>query len=296
MGSRMVSARRPSLLVVLAHPDDEIFLGGVLAHLGDSGVRVTLACATNGEAGKPHPSIGTVEDLGALRVEELRLSCARLGIGEPVLLGFHDSACKERQRHDDPRALANVDMLEVEAAVRQIIQEVQPHVILTFDPHGGYYHPDHVAIQRAATAAFFSSGVMGDTAPERLFYGVMLRDGFRVFAARSRGRGPTDGLDPDIFGIAACMIAVSFDARTYLTRKLSALAAHRSAFGVTEEMLRNPPPGIAPMLEAFLPAFEREDFVLAGTRSPAVHWPLQDFFDGLETADLCRARSETNAG
>jgi LmbE family N-acetylglucosaminyl deacetylase len=128
-----------------------------------------------------------VEDLGALRAEELRLSCARLGIGKPVLLGFHDSARRERQRRDDPRALANVDMLEVEAAVRQIIQEVQPHVVLTFDPHGGYYHPDHLAIQRATTAAFFSSGLPGDTAPERLFYCVMQRDVFREFAERSRG-------------------------------------------------------------------------------------------------------------
>ncbi len=119
----MTSPRRASLLVVLAHPDDEIFHGGILAHLSERGVRVTLVCATNGEAGKPHPSIGAVDDLGALRVEELRLSCARLGIEEPVLLGFHDSARKDRQRHDDPRALANVDMLDVEAAIRGVIHE-----------------------------------------------------------------------------------------------------------------------------------------------------------------------------
>lgn len=287
----MIRTRRASLLAVLAHPDDEIFLGGVVAYLSDRGVRVTLACATNGEAGKPHPSIGTVEDLGALRAEELRVSCTRLGIGKPVLLGFHDSARKERQRHADPHALANVDMLEVEAAVRKVIQEVQPHVVLTFDPHGGYYHPDHLAIQRATSAAFFSSGVLGDIAPERLFYGVMLRDVFRIFAERSRGRGFIDGLDPDVFGTAPCMIAVSFDARSYLERKFSALAAHRSTFGVTEEMLQTPPPGVAQMLDAFRPAFEREDFVLAGTRVAAAGWPLRGFFDGLETAELTQMTS-----
>src|SRR5579862_6023367 len=109
----MIPTRCASLLVVLAHPDDEIFVGGTFAHLSDRGVRVTLICATNGEAGKPHPSIGTVENLGALRAEELRASCARLGICSPVLLGFHDSARNGRQRHDDARALANVDMLVV---------------------------------------------------------------------------------------------------------------------------------------------------------------------------------------
>lgn len=56
-GNVMNPIRRASLLIVLAHPDDEIFHGGVLVHLAERGVRVTLACATDGEAGKPHPSV-----------------------------------------------------------------------------------------------------------------------------------------------------------------------------------------------------------------------------------------------
>ena len=278
----MTRRRRASLLIVLAHPDDEIFHGGVLAHLSERGVRVTLVCATDGEAGRPHPSVGPVEDLGALRVEELRLSCARLGIDEPVLLRFHDSARKERQRHDDPHALANVDMLDVEAALRGIIADVKPHVIVTFEPHGGYYHPDHVAIQRATTAAFFSSGTLGTEAPERLFYATMLRDVFRVFAEASRGRGFLDGLEPDVFATAPEMVAVSFDASPYLERKISCLAAHRSAFGLTPETLNER----SPMLHAFRPVLEREVFLLAGARGPVPRWPMPDFFDGLETAQL----------
>jgi LmbE family N-acetylglucosaminyl deacetylase len=289
----MTAIRPASLLIVLAHPDDEIFHGGVLVHLSERGVRVTLACATDGEAGKPHPSVGPVEDLGTLRIEELRLSCARLGIEPPVLLRFHDSARKERQRHDDPHALANVDMLDVEAAVRGIIADVKPQVIVTFEPHGGYYHPDHIAIQRATTAAFFSSGVMGHEAPERLFYATMLSAVFRVFADVSRGRGIVDGLDPDVFATAPDMIAVSFDATRYLDRKLSALAAHRSAFGVTPDMLTNPPPGIAHMLQAFRPVLEREVFLLGGTRVPVRRWPLEDFFDGLETTALHGADTDS---
>ena len=282
----MTHTRRASLLVVFAHPDDEIFHSGMLAHLADRGARVTLVCATNGEAGKPHPSVGPVDDLGALRVKELQLSCARLGIEPPVLLGFHDSARKERQRHDDPHALANVDMLDVEAAIRGVIADVKPHVVMTFEPHGGYYHPDHVAIQRATTAAFFSSSVMGVEAPERLFYGAMLRDVFRTFAEASRGRGILDGLDPDVFAIAPEMIAASFDASSYLERKLAAITAHRSAFGLTKEMLKNPPPGAARMLQAFGPVLEREVFMLGGVRGRVSRWPLDDFFDGLETAEF----------
>ena len=282
----MHAMRRASLLVVIAHPDDELFHGGILADLSARGVRVTIACATNGEAGRPHPSVGAVGDLGALRVEELRLSCARLGLDEPVLLGFHDSGRNERQRHDDPRALPNVDMLELERAIRAVIDDRRPHVILTFDPHGGYYHPDHLAVQRATAAAFFSSGVIGPAAPERLFYGTIERDAFRIFAEKSRGRGIIDGLDPDVFGTAAGMLAVSFDASRLIGRKLSALAAHRSAFGVTEEMLNSPPPGVVPMLDALRYVMQNEAFVLGGARVPAANWPLTDFFEGLSSADL----------
>jgi LmbE family N-acetylglucosaminyl deacetylase len=280
----MARTRHASLLVVFAHPDDELFHAGVLAHLSERGVRVTLVCATDGDAGKPHPSIGPVTDLGAVRAEELRLSCQRLGIDEPVRLGYHDSARKERFRRDDPHALANVDMLDVEAAVRGVIAGIKPHAILTFEPHGGYYHPDHVAISRATTAAFFSSGVLGDEAPERLFYGAMRSDVFRTLADASRGRGIVDGLDPDVFGVAPEMVALTFDARPYMDRKLAAMAAHRSAFGLTDEMLHNPPPTVAPMLNAFRPVMEREVFLLAGTRGPVTRWPLTDFFDGMEVS------------
>ena len=106
----MAHKRRASLLVALAHPDDEIFHGGVLAHLSDRGARVTLVCATDGEAGKPHPSVGPVDDLGALRVEELRRSCAATrdrGTGVAAVPRFsaqraaapRRSACARECRH-----------------------------------------------------------------------------------------------------------------------------------------------------------------------------------------------------
>jgi hypothetical protein len=82
------------------------------------------------------------------------------------------------------------------------------------------------------------------------------------------------------------MIAVSFDAASFLQQKFLALAAHRSAFGVTEEMLSSPPAGIREMLDAFRPVFEREVFVLGGTRIPTRRWPLADFFDGVTSAEL----------
>ena len=224
----------------------------------------------------------TSTNVGAHRAEELRASCATLGIGEPVFLGFHDSARKERQRHDDPRALANVDMLEVEAAVRRVIADVTPHVIITFDPHGGYYHPDHIAVHRATTAAFFSSGGLGADAPDRLLY----------------RRSPTQPIEPTRRRVVAgasrtVLIRMSLlfartPSRSPSTRRpiwiamLAAFAAHQSAFGVTTEMFSDPPPDAARILRAFRPIMEHAWFVLAGVRGAVPQFPLRDVFDGLE--------------
>ena len=262
----MSSPRGRSVLAVFAHPDDELFHGGAtLAYLADRGARVTLACATRGEAGKAHPSVGPVDNIGALRTEELRAACAVLGIGEPVFLGFHDSARKERLRHDDPHALANVDMLEVEAAILRVMRAVEPEIVITFDPHGGYYHPDHIAVHRAATAAFYSSGVMGDRAPSRLYYSTFAVDAYREHARRIQGSGITDGLDPDIFGVARETVAFVFDARPYWDRKVAVFNAHRSAFGQDGKKL-----------EGFRPILEDEVFTVGGVRGAVAQWPLPD--------------------
>jgi N-acetyl-1-D-myo-inositol-2-amino-2-deoxy-alpha-D-glucopyranoside deacetylase len=253
----------------------------MLAHLAARGARATIACATRGEEGRPHPSVGTVADIGALREQELRLSCERLGLGEPRFLGFRDSARKDRFRRDDPRALANVDMLEVERAILHVITDVRPQVVITFDPHGGYYHPDHLAVHRAATAAFFSSGTFGAAAPARLYYSAFSIDVFREHVKRTAGWGVVDGLDPERFAVADATAALLFDARPYMDKKIAAFAAHRSAWGLTLDMLPNPPAEQARRLYGFEPIMEQELFVLGGTRTAVPHWPLKDLFDGL---------------
>jgi LmbE family N-acetylglucosaminyl deacetylase len=267
--------------MVIAHPDDEVFHSGVLADLSERGVRVQVLSLTHGEAGKVRDPSYEVTDLAALRADELRLSCERLGIAPPIILDFHDSGRGERQRFGDVRALCNVDMLEVEAAVRSAIAELKPHVIVTHDPHGGYYHPDHLATHRAVTAAFYTSGVLGADAPARLFFTVIEQKSFRVFAEAARGKGPVGGMDADVFGTKESMIAVSFDARRRVEQKLAALAAHRSQFGLTLETLDNPPAPAAEMLRAFRPVFARESFTLGAARGRIGSWPLRDFFAGL---------------
>lgn len=82
----MTAHPQPTLLAVFAHPDDEAFsVGGTLTHYARKGVRVVLACATRGEAGKITVPGMTVDDLGQQREGELREACRALEI-DPALL------------------------------------------------------------------------------------------------------------------------------------------------------------------------------------------------------------------
>jgi LmbE family N-acetylglucosaminyl deacetylase len=277
----VMTSSTPSLLAVFAHPDDELLYGGVLADWSARGGRVMLATATTGDAGRVQdPAPGNVADISALRIAELQLACERLGIGAPRLLGFRDSGRGDRLRRTDPRALVNVDLLELQGVLLGLIGDIRPHVLLTHDPLGGYYHPDHMAVHRAATAAFFSAGHLGRDAPLRLFYASTSHEAFVHFREALRGRGVADDLDPGVFGIASSMVAVEFDARAYRRHKLGALAAHRSQFGLTLETMGNPPEGRpAAVMKAFGPMLDREVFLLGGTRTPIPRWPMEHFLD-----------------
>jgi LmbE family N-acetylglucosaminyl deacetylase len=140
---------RLSLLAVFAHPDDESFaFGGSLAKYAAEGVRTGLVTATAGQAGRsPGAYPIAPEELGLIRVEELRCACRVLGVGSLHLLGYKDNHLSEA----DPEV--------VEHAIVNVIRAVRPLVVVTFGPEGsGSGHPDHRAISQLATAAFFAAG------------------------------------------------------------------------------------------------------------------------------------------
>lgn len=87
-----------SAVVIAAHPDDEVLgLGGLLALLAASGVRLRLVAVTDGEAS--HPGIDDVAALVARRVGETTSALAALGAGgvEIVRLGMPDTGLAERE-------------------------------------------------------------------------------------------------------------------------------------------------------------------------------------------------------
>lgn len=143
-------------MCVLAHPDDETLgVGGTLVHYAERDVETYVVTATRGDAGRygteetPHPGR---EALGRIREDELRAAADVLGVHEVSVLGYPDGALDE------------VDPGEAIARVVGHLRRVRPQVVVTFDPYGGYGHPDHIAICQlttAATAAAADPGVAG---------------------------------------------------------------------------------------------------------------------------------------
>lgn len=159
-----------TLLSVLAHPDDETFgMGGTLALYALREVDVHLICATRGEVGEINPVYQEkIKSAACLRTQELRCAADTLGIDELHFLNYRDSGMPGSANNDHPKALTAQPVEQVAKEVAHLIRKIQPDVVLTFDPIGGYRHPDHIAIHQATVQAFELAADEGFEDPEDL--------------------------------------------------------------------------------------------------------------------------------
>ncbi|MGL4608654.1 MAG: PIG-L deacetylase family protein [Trueperaceae bacterium] len=268
-----------TLLVSLAHPDDEVFgMGGTLAHYAAQGVNVYLICATKGESGKiTDPSIDPNVDKGILREAELKASCKALGIHEPIFLGYLDSGRFERTQHGNTQALMNVDNLEVEQKILEHVAKLQPDIMLTFDPHGIYGHIDHINIHRATTAAFWSAGKVMKIPPKRLFYAAISSSNLKLMQ-HMRDNSPMSNLDADIYGVSEDSFAAIFNVEQYLSQKQTAISAHRSQVGPSSSFAGMDEGEAKITWQTFM---SKETFTLGGLRGSFPDMPVSDLFAGM---------------
>jgi N-acetyl-1-D-myo-inositol-2-amino-2-deoxy-alpha-D-glucopyranoside deacetylase len=148
--------KKKTLLAVLAHPDDETFgMGGTLALYAHQGVDVHLITATNGDVGEVDPKyMKGFKSIAERRISELKCAAKLLGISKLHFLNYRDSGMAGTPDNKNPKALAAQPIEKVAAQVAHIIREIKPQVVITFDPIGGYYHPDHIASHKAAVLGF----------------------------------------------------------------------------------------------------------------------------------------------
>ncbi len=148
------------LLVAFAHPDDESFgPAGTLVHYASQGVSVHYACATRGEAGDVDPHLlEGYNSLAELRTEELRCAAHHLGLAGLHFLDYGDSGMENTPENQNPASLMQAPLEEVAEKLTRLIRLIRPQVVLTHDPSGGYFHPDHIKVHQATVHAFHSAG------------------------------------------------------------------------------------------------------------------------------------------
>ena len=152
-------------LLVHAHPDDEtINNGATMAMYAALGAEVTLVTCTRGEEGEvlvpelAHFAAHDTDQLGDHRVLELAAAMKALGIADHRFLGddkvkFRDSGMMGTEPNNRPECFWQADLDLAANLLVEIIHEVKPHILITYDEIGGYGHPDHIQAHRVAMRA-----------------------------------------------------------------------------------------------------------------------------------------------
>lgn len=254
------TSETPRLLLVHAHPDDETLdNGATMAAVSAGGGHVTLVTCTRGEEGEvigaEHADlVSSARDaLGPHRLGELAAATAALGVSGSRLLGgegrYRDTgmvvlpggrAAVPAGVRPDCLAVAHLD--EAATALAEVVREVRPHVLITYEPGGGYGHPDHVMAHRVALRAVDLAAERQPAAGERwavpkVYATVRSEPAMRAWLrAQPAGAGTwdPDGPLPSVF-VAEEDITAVVDATPQHPAKAAALRAHATQVTVLDD-------------------------------------------------------------
>ncbi|MFD9909680.1 N-acetyl-1-D-myo-inositol-2-amino-2-deoxy-alpha-D-glucopyranoside deacetylase [Streptomyces sp. NPDC059063] len=247
-------ARR--LLLVHAHPDDEsINNGATMAKYAAEGARVTVVTCTLGEEGEvipaelAHLAPDREDTLGAHRIGELAAAMKELGVADHRFLGgtgrYRDSGMMGTEQNHRPGAFWSADVDEAAASLVEVIREVRPQVLVTYDPDGGYGHPDHIQAHRVAMRAADLAGegaFRADLGEPHVIDKVYWNRAPRT-VVEERFRWLADALEDSSFTAAASVadvpgvtdderITTEIDGRAFAAAKAAAMRAHATQIEV----------------------------------------------------------------
>ncbi|MER5727936.1 N-acetyl-1-D-myo-inositol-2-amino-2-deoxy-alpha-D-glucopyranoside deacetylase [Streptomyces sp. NPDC002138] len=295
-------ARR--LLLVHAHPDDESINNGVtMAKYAAEGAHVALVTCTLGEEGEvipprlAHLEAHRDDALGAHRIGELAAAMRELGVADHGFLGgpgrFRDSGMMGAGQNDRPGSFWSADLDEAAGYLVEVIRRVRPQVLVTYDPDGGYGHPDHIQAHRVATRAAelaadpaYGAHLGAPHAIAKVYWNRVPRSVVEEGFARLRaaGRGPFAGFarPDDVPGVVddkrvTAEIGAA-DGEPYAAAKEAAMRAHVTQISVEG-------PFFALSNDLAQPLFRREYYELVAGRSGAPAGEREsDLFAGVPDA------------
>jgi LmbE family N-acetylglucosaminyl deacetylase len=271
-------APEKTLLAVHAHPDDEsTSTGGVLAHYADAGYRTVVITCTNGEFGdgpggvKPGAAGHDPQAVADTRRAELHDACRLLGVSDVEMLGYHDSGMADWSYRDRPDVFVNIPVEQAAERVGALIERYRPAVVVTYDPHTTYQHPDHIHAARVATRAVEATGLAA-----KLYYKAHGTRYWSALHAALRQVG-VDRAEPDTdladrMAVVQRRITTTVDTTAVVARKRAGLMAHRSQLDSSMAARLTP--------ELFAAVFGVETYIRAVDTTGA-ETPEHDLFAGV---------------
>jgi N-acetyl-1-D-myo-inositol-2-amino-2-deoxy-alpha-D-glucopyranoside deacetylase len=231
-------------LLVHAHPDDETINNGATTALYAAlGASVTLVTCTRGEEGEvlvpelSHLAASATDGLGAHRVTELALAMKELGVTDHRFLGegvklYRDSGMMGTESNNRPDVFWQAELEEAADLLVHVIDEVKPHVLITYDEFGGYGHPDHIQAHRVAMRAAEKS----EWDIPKIYWNVM------PVSVIQEGIDAMKGIDSDFWGAEKAedlpfakddsFVHALIDGNAFVEKKMNAMKAHSTQIAV----------------------------------------------------------------
>jgi N-acetyl-1-D-myo-inositol-2-amino-2-deoxy-alpha-D-glucopyranoside deacetylase len=239
------------LLLVHAHPDDEtIATGATMARYVAEGVQVTLVTCTRGEEGEvlvpdlSHLAAHAEDGLGEHREVELAAAMRVLGVTDHRFLGgagrYRDSGMMGTPSNDRPECFWRADLLEASVPLVEVIREVRPQVLVTYDDFGAYGHPDHIQAHRVATYATALAAAasfrpeLGPAWEVAKVYWTALPRSFvqrgieQLVAAGGKGFFGLESADDLPWAVSDDVVTTCIDGRGFAQVKVAALREHQT--------------------------------------------------------------------
>ena len=232
------------VLLVHAHPDDEtINNGATMAMYAALGASVTLVTCTRGEEGEvlipelSHLAASATDSLGQHRITELALAMKELGVTDHRFLGegaklYRDSGMMGTEPNNRPDVFWQADLEEAADLLVQVIDEVKPHVLITYDEFGGYGHPDHIQAHRVAMRAAEKS----EWDIPKIYWNVMpvsvIQEGIDAMKGIGSDYWGAEKAEDLPFAKDDSFVHALVDGNAYVDKKMNAMKAHSTQIAV----------------------------------------------------------------
>ena len=232
------------MLLVHAHPDDEtINNGATMAMYAALGAEVTLITCTRGEEGEvlipelAHLAANQSDALGPYREIELADAMRALGVSDHRFLGteslkFRDSGMMGTQPNNRPDVFWQAQVDSAADLLVTVIDEIKPHVLITYDEFGGYGHPDHIQAHRVAMRASEKS----EWQIPKIYWNVMpksvIQSGIDAMKKVGSDFMGVESADELPFAKDDSFVHALIDGNKYVDKKMDAMRAHATQISV----------------------------------------------------------------